>query len=709
MIANATHNPLQPILFNDYLTPLLEPLGWMLVHSLWQLTLVAMLFFIVRTFVRAIAPRNHAASLYWIGCASLLVMLVLPAVTLIGYLNQTAEVVSELPASFASEAGLQAGEPLVSTNSLGWQLKPAQITLGKPVVGKQESRLWITAQGQMRVYFPWLVSLWFAGVILLSMRPMLGLFNVQRLGTQGLSPLPETILYLCQSAKSRMGIQRAVKFAQSTLVEIPVVVGYFKPVVLLPASVVTGMTTNELELILAHELAHVRRNDYVMNLMQTVVETLLFFHPAVWVISAQIRHERENCCDDLAVGETATSEERASLARALLNLEQRRTTTHLLAASGNGNGSLIKRVRRLLGQPVPQKSQLGSVCFSLALMVTLLLLAILCLFTSPSDSYAVLAQQPTETASQDEPVSIKPAATSHPVTDEPVAEKQVARTYYVGDLIVPLQATLLSRASWPVSKLVKETLPEKLQKKTHEPALPPASVSQWVGGIKAQNEFTKTDFKPFVNLITSLISPDSWEIQKVGGKAKIEFSGPKQSLIVSTTEKIHAQLKDLLAKLREIGDVTIELRSSFLLLPKADLKRLDISEQLDGEEMFIAGINGRVVRKIQAMAAAESDWKTHQNPAVALFNGQQVKFGWKAMKELEPGYIDFTVLLSDDRKAVRSYTNIFQDETRVSGANLTIATNRIGLLDVSQHVLPEDSDQAVLLFFRTLVIDNGPG
>ena len=85
------------------------------------------------------------------------------------------------------------------------------------------------------------------------------------------------------------------------MVEVPTVIGWLRPVVLMPASALSGMGPQQLEAILAHELAHIRRHDYLVNLLQTVVETLLFYHPAVWWLSGRIRVERENCCDDLAV------------------------------------------------------------------------------------------------------------------------------------------------------------------------------------------------------------------------------------------------------------------------------------------------------------------------------------------------------------------------------------------------------------------------
>jgi hypothetical protein len=126
---------------------------------------------------------------------------------------------------------------------------------------------------------------------------------------------------------------------------VPTVIGWLRPVVLLPIASLSGLTTQQIEMILAHELAHIRRHDFIVNLMQAVVETLLFYHPAVWWISQRIRVEREHCCDDVAV---AMFGDPLQYARALTRFEELRLDpAHaLLAANG---GSLLTRIRRLVG------------------------------------------------------------------------------------------------------------------------------------------------------------------------------------------------------------------------------------------------------------------------------------------------------------------------------------------------------------------------
>src|SRR5262249_44302433 len=150
---------------------------------------------------------------------------------------------------------------------------------------------------------------------------------------------------LARRLSRALGVRHAVRLLESTAVQIPAVVGWLRPVILLPASTVTGLTPEQLEMILAHELAHIRRHDFLVNLLQAVVVTLLFYHPAVWWISRQVRIERENCCDDLAVAVCGTP---LQYARALTRLEELRVGAPSLAVSARG-GSLFERVRRLVG------------------------------------------------------------------------------------------------------------------------------------------------------------------------------------------------------------------------------------------------------------------------------------------------------------------------------------------------------------------------
>jgi len=210
-----------------------------------------------------------------------------------------------------------------------------------------------TPAAARRTLAPALLLVWLAGVMLLSLRLITGWFWMRRMRTHGIRPVDPAWDRMLAQLSRRLHISRTIALWESTRVDVPTVIGCLKPVVLLPASAIAALSPAQLEAILAHELAHVRRHDYLVNLFQTVVETLLFYHPAVCWISRRIRIERENCCDDLAV---SLCGDPVAYANALADLESlrssippfRRLDRTAMAATG---GSLLQRVRRLLGAP----------------------------------------------------------------------------------------------------------------------------------------------------------------------------------------------------------------------------------------------------------------------------------------------------------------------------------------------------------------------
>jgi hypothetical protein len=158
-------------------------------------------------------------------------------------------------------------------------------------------------------------------------------------------PLSHELAFRCRQLARHVGLARGVQFAQSALLAVPVVVGWLRPIVLIPISTLTGLSPQQIDSVILHELAHIRRLDAFANLFQILVETLLFYHPAVWWVSHRIRIEREHCCDDIAV---AIGGDSFGYAMALTLLESERAFPSMaLAATG---GALKTRVKRLLGQ-----------------------------------------------------------------------------------------------------------------------------------------------------------------------------------------------------------------------------------------------------------------------------------------------------------------------------------------------------------------------
>ncbi|HSV99575.1 MAG TPA: M56 family metallopeptidase [Sedimentisphaerales bacterium] len=326
-----------PVLETLFSQETIARLGWMLVHFLWQAAAVALLLAMLLRLLR----RTGANARYAAACGALALMVALPLITM---------QVVEVPGPVA-EAGPpleirqpQAAEPLPLVVQTTDELPPVasappeMVNLAVPI--PWQTRIVAALEGAL----PYLVFGWLAGVFGLSAWHLGGWTQLHRLKHRMARQAGATIRATLDELATKLGVRRTVTLLESAIVEVPTVLGWLRPVILLPASAATGLNPDQLRAILAHELAHIRRHDYLANIVQTVVEILGFYHPAVWWVSSRIRIERENCCDDLAVQVCGSS---LQYAKALTSLEEIGTDL-ALAASG---GSLMARIARLLGRP----------------------------------------------------------------------------------------------------------------------------------------------------------------------------------------------------------------------------------------------------------------------------------------------------------------------------------------------------------------------
>jgi uncharacterized protein (TIGR03435 family) len=207
------------------------------------------------------------------------------------------------------------------------------------------------AEAGPRAWLPLIVLLWTAGVGVLLLRLLGGWWRISRLHRASRAATPSRWTDVAERIAATLGLSLRVHVVDSPLVDTPTVIGWVKPVILLPVAAVAGLSPSQVEAILAHELAHIRRHDFLVNLLQTFAETILFYHPAVWWLSSRIRTEREHCCDVVALSVCGDA---VSYAEALLELESWRTVHSRLAVAATG-GTLLTRVRRLLGAPADDR------------------------------------------------------------------------------------------------------------------------------------------------------------------------------------------------------------------------------------------------------------------------------------------------------------------------------------------------------------------
>jgi beta-lactamase regulating signal transducer with metallopeptidase domain len=365
----------------DTLRPLSDAAGWALVHSIWQGALVAAAY----ACFSAVTPRAGANVRYAGGAAALALMLLLPCLTAGLNLRTTRGLFSR--ASAAPEGAWTDSSRERGGAARADKGHAARAATPEPSAGGASvSTLRGWAEERLEASLPWLVLVWLAGVASLASRFMGAWLLVLRL-RRSAEPVGEAFEELLARAAESAGVSRAVRLCRSALVEVPTVVGHLRPLILVPAAALTGLTPRQLEAVLAHELAHVRRYDYAVNLLQTAVETLLFYHPAAWWLGRRVRAEREHACDDAAVEATGDV---LLYARALAALEQLRgrEAAPALALAADG-GSLMKRIQRLVNKN--GRAPRAPRPFAAAALVA----ALLCCGLAAQRSLATAAMAPT--------------------------------------------------------------------------------------------------------------------------------------------------------------------------------------------------------------------------------------------------------------------------------------------------------------------------
>lgn len=293
-------------------SPLVVRLGFTLAHFLWEGAVIGIVFRAVLA-----ACRSSRARYTW-SLSAMAAMAAAPVITFCLLGGGGAQV----PATFVI-----ANAPGESANGFAWTYAA--------------------------------VAAWAAGASLLALRTGAEFLLVERLRRRA-EPLPKLWLQRCEALAGRVSVRLRVAFAQSHEIAGPIVTGFLKPMILVPSATLTSMPVDQLEALILHELAHVRRFDALANLVQTIVEILLFYHPAVWWVGRSIRQEREHCCDDTAVGEIGDP---ADFVRALQSLADLQRSSLAMAATG---GSLAMRVRRLLAaQTSPKKPDIRAILLAI--------------------------------------------------------------------------------------------------------------------------------------------------------------------------------------------------------------------------------------------------------------------------------------------------------------------------------------------------------
>lgn len=328
---------------------MMDSIGLSLLHSLWQAAAIAAILFLLLRLMK----QSSALSRYYLASSGLLLTALLPLIAIFKALSQPAVVaVEQLPTQNDDLLDVVFVLADVGFGFSGWIQRLEML---------------------ISMISPYVVWFWFAGMMFMLVRLSGGYLIAYRLKTRYIQPIENKYAVLAGKLATSMKISRKVLVFESFKVDVPMVIGYFKPVILLPAGLLTRIPYDQIEMILAHELAHIRRSDFLVNLLQSLVEVLLFFNPFVWWISSVIRQERENICDDMALAITGKG---ISLAKALVSLSEIPPQTIENSAILYFNKfNTMKRIERLFNNPRLKPSNMEKMVVSLMAIIAVLIIS----------------------------------------------------------------------------------------------------------------------------------------------------------------------------------------------------------------------------------------------------------------------------------------------------------------------------------------------
>lgn len=324
---------------NSWLSPdVMRALGWALIHSLWQCLALAAL-------AAGLMAFSRRPSVRYLFAISMLVLTLAAPVATFFILIKSAPVPALSPANtdalISSAPETTGAYPVAVIPTV-----PAE-PVAAPSVRANDRVMdaFPNFPSPLPKLLPWLVAAWLCGVVFFSLRLAGGFLLLEhKRRKQSKVPAP-AVLAMCEQIQRQLGLARAVRYLECAWLQTPAVIGWFRPIILLPLAALTGLSEAQLRAVIAHELAHIRRLDAFVNLFQIMVETLLFYHPAIWWLNRRIRIERELCCDEIAVSLTGN---RVGYARALTLMAEWEKAPMLAMAANRG--PLSERIFHILGR-----------------------------------------------------------------------------------------------------------------------------------------------------------------------------------------------------------------------------------------------------------------------------------------------------------------------------------------------------------------------
>jgi len=553
---------------------IISTIGWTIIHSLWQGLLISLLLATILIFIDKKNTRIRSTISY-------LALIFLFTISMRTYIDLDKNQ-SKSFQNATSNKSISSSDNLLQKSEV--PVIPFSSEKKNSVISKYTN----LAQSFLSENINVIVLLWFAGIIILSIRLLGGIYYTQRLKFREVIPVNDYWDNKIAKLSAKFEITKTVKLLQSKLVEFPITIGYFKPVILLPIGLISGIPNNQLEIILAHELAHIKRADYILNIFQSVIEVLFFFNPAVWWISKTIRTEREFLCDDLAIETCGNS---ITLAKALLFVQNSDYTNTKIAMAAIGNKhSLMGRIKRMKHSKKENKA--------LSATLTIIPMLLLVTFMACSQLDGEIVRKGNGSAHPSETASVSFASSSAEATPYSFASSESSSARHSESASSSFRSSSSARASYSANALdddkrVKLNFTEKnIKWKAY------FEEDKLVKLYKDGKQIAEKDLSKYEDLVyekyeeykedMAELDIDMAQLKIDLAQLKVELSDLKDIEIVFDKEafaldmkEMKRELKEGLAELKEIDfDIDIdfdfdELNESMKNI-KVDLSGLDI-------------------------------------------------------------------------------------------------------------------------------------
>jgi beta-lactamase regulating signal transducer with metallopeptidase domain len=305
----------------------ISAIGWTLIGIIWQASLVAIALAI---FLKLFRGQSARIKYY----ASLLSLGVIVAISVYNFTE-----------SYSTPTQKDVSENLTQMHQININDFIDQLKTSDEPITQLKVKLKDFAK-QLDKYLLYIVNIWAIGIFVFMLKFLASYTYIKRLKQTKISNINEKWIQKFNEIEKRLSVSKKLKYLESGVVKVPMVLGYLKPVILIPAGMITGIPENQIEAIIAHELAHIKRNDYLVNILQTIVEIVFFFHPGVWYISGVIRTERENCCDDIAL---TVCDGNLTYAKALLSVQELYPgKVYGTVAFSGQKKQLLNRIKRMI-------------------------------------------------------------------------------------------------------------------------------------------------------------------------------------------------------------------------------------------------------------------------------------------------------------------------------------------------------------------------